>query len=61
MLTGLENDSLFQVTGERIRSYADAKGVFLWAQKHVQSAQQYFTLDERCSDYVELTRNLQIT
>eukprot|EP00088_Acartia_fossae_P034425 TRINITY_DN35355_c0_g1_i2.p1 TRINITY_DN35355_c0_g1~~TRINITY_DN35355_c0_g1_i2.p1 ORF type:complete len:293 (-),score=53.91 TRINITY_DN35355_c0_g1_i2:46-924(-) len=47
-----------QITDKRLNSYEDAKGVFIWTQKHLQSAQQYFTLDERCSDYVDLVRDM---
>jgi len=52
------NQQLSQVTDQRLSNYSEAKSVFVWTQRHVHSAQQYFTLDERCSDYVELCRDM---
>lgn len=47
-----------QVTDSAVYDFESARLVFLWAQKHTTQAQNYFSLDERCSDYVELTRDL---
>jgi hypothetical protein len=33
-----------------------AKRVFLWAQKCSSDAARFFTLEDKCSDYVELIR-----
>lgn len=47
-----------QVSDTKVLDFEGARAVFLWAQKHTITAQKYFSLDERCSDYVELTRDL---
>jgi len=46
------------VTDHRVTDFESARSVFLWAQKHTIEAQKYFSLDERCSDHIELTRDL---
>ncbi|XP_023341489.1 KIF1-binding protein [Eurytemora carolleeae] len=49
---------LAEVTDKRIDDYETGRIIFLWGQHHVTNAQLYYTKDERCSDYVELTRDL---
>jgi len=51
-------DKLDEVTDSKITSWDEAKKTFLWAQKHYTSSQNYYSLNERCSDYVEITRDI---
>lgn len=45
------------VTVTRVRDWNSAKETFLWCQERVLVAQSYFTLEDRCSEYVELARD----
>ena len=51
-------DKLDVVTDTKITRWEDAKKTFLWSQKNLTSSQGFYTLDERCSDYVEITRDI---
>lgn len=44
------------VTTKRLEDFEAAKSVFLWAQKRCADAALYYTLEDKCSDYVELIR-----
>ncbi len=45
-----------EVITTRITDLGEAKSVFLWAQRSCLEAARYFTLEDKCSDYVELIR-----
>jgi KIF-1 binding protein C terminal len=44
------------VTTAQVVDMDAAKRLFLWAQKCCSDAARYFTLEDKCSDYVELIR-----
>ena len=52
------SERLNEVTDVKIKDWDEAKRSFLWAQKHLISSQSHFTLEEHCSDYVEITRDI---
>jgi len=47
-----------EVTDQKIEDWESARKTFIWAQKHFITAQEYYTMNEKCSDYVEITRDL---
>jgi len=52
------NPRLDQVADTKIVELDTAKQTFLWAQKQFSESQKYYTMDERCSDYVEICRDI---
>ena len=52
------SEKLHEVTDIKITNWEEAKKSFLWAQKHLISSQSHYTLEEHCTDYVEITRDL---
>ena len=49
---------LAEVSDVKITNWNEARKVFLWAQKHFISSQSHYTLNEHCTDYVEITRDI---
>ena len=47
-----------EITDSKITNWDTAKAAFLWSQKNLTSSQSFYSLDERCSDYVEITRDI---
>jgi len=50
-------DKLEDVTDKKISDWEAARKTFMWAQKHYTASQEYYTMNEKCSDYVEITRD----
>lgn len=51
---GVPEAALSQVTASAVGEFETARAVFLFAQRHLQSAGTYYTLDARCSDHIDL-------
>ena len=51
-------EKLTEITDSKITNWDTAKAAFLWSQKNLTSSQSFYSLDERCSDYVEITRDI---
>ena len=49
---------LSEVSDHKITNWDEAKTSFLWAQKHFTASQTHYTLNEHCTDYVEITRDI---
>lgn len=49
---------LDEVTDKKICDWETARKTFMWAQKHFTASQEYYTMNEKCSDYVEITRDM---
>ena len=47
-----------EVSDLKITNWEEARRTFLWAQKHFISSQTHYTLNEHCTDYVEITRDI---
>eukprot|EP00092_Neocalanus_flemingeri_P004859 GFUD01005229.1.p1 GENE.GFUD01005229.1~~GFUD01005229.1.p1 ORF type:complete len:574 (-),score=155.75 GFUD01005229.1:89-1810(-) len=47
-----------EVTDKKIVGWEDARKTFIWAQKHFTASQGFYTMNEKCSDYVEITRDM---
>lgn len=52
-LTSLED----QITCEYLQVFSDAREVFLMVQKWITSAKEFYSLDNHCSDYIELVQD----
>jgi len=46
------------VTAKRINDWDSAKETFIWSQKQLTAAKEYYTLDDHCADYVEINREM---
>lgn len=56
---GLELQSkLGEVTAAVIADWETARRTFLWAQTQFTASQKFYLLEERCSDHVEIVRDL---
>ena len=49
-------DMINDVTTKIVTDFDAAQAVFVWTQKYFIEATRYFTLEDKCSDYVELIR-----
>ena len=49
-------DRLEEVRGSKVTDWESARLLFLWSQARVVASQKYFSMEERCSEYVELAR-----
>ena len=47
---------LEEVRGSKVVDWESARLLFLWSQGRVVASQKYFSMEERCSEYVELAR-----
>ena len=52
------SERLGEVTDKKITSWDEAKTTFLWSQRHLTASQSFYSLEERCSDYVEISRDI---
>jgi len=51
-------EEVSQVTDRKITDWDEAKKTFIWSQKNLTASQTFFSLEERCSDYVEISRDI---
>ena len=51
-------EEVSQVTDRKITDWDEAKKTFIWSQKNLTASQTFYSLEERCSDYVEISRDV---
>ena len=51
-------EELSEVTCNKITNWDEAKKTFLWSQKNLTASQTFYSLEERCSDHVEISRDV---
>ena len=51
-------EQLSEVTCKKITNWDEAKKTFLWSQKNLTASQTFYSLEERCSDHVEISRDV---
>jgi len=47
-----------EITDKKIVDWETARKTFIWTQKHFTASQEFYTMNEKCSDYVEITRDM---
>lgn len=52
------SDRLEEVTDRKISDWETARQTFLWTQKKLTRSQEYFRLEEHCSENVEIVREM---